>query len=63
MRAAFATAWVARGYGMTDLAPMATSSMPTDSARSAGRATPHTLVEIVDPCGIELPAAPSAAPT
>jgi acyl-CoA synthetase (AMP-forming)/AMP-acid ligase II len=59
-RAAFPTASFAQGYGMTELAPVAT--VLTDEyhsdplrRRSAGRAAPHALVKIVDPDGVEVP--------
>ncbi|MFC0453185.1 acyl-CoA synthetase [Rhodococcus jostii] len=59
-RAAFPSASFAQGYGMTELAPVATileDKHHDDPVRrrSAGRAAPHALVEIVDPDGNEVP--------
>jgi acyl-CoA synthetase (AMP-forming)/AMP-acid ligase II len=48
-----------QGYGMTELAPVATLLRPDDHRgarrRSAGRAAPHSLVRIVDSDGAEVP--------
>ena len=57
---AFPQADFVQAYGMTELAPVATLLTPTDhqdpeKARSAGRATAHSQVKIVDEAGVEVP--------
>jgi acyl-CoA synthetase (AMP-forming)/AMP-acid ligase II len=57
---AFPQADFVQAYGMTELAPVATLLCPDahrdpDKARSAGRATAHSQVKIVDEQGVEVP--------
>ncbi len=77
-RAAFPNAQFAQGYGMTELAPVATLLGPefhneagqaSGKMHSVGRPAPMVEVKIVDPQGREVPRAarwgrsPCAAPT
>jgi acyl-CoA synthetase (AMP-forming)/AMP-acid ligase II len=57
----FDSADFTQGYGMTELAPLATLLSPEDHRngallRSAGRAAPNTEIRVVDPDGLEVPA-------
>jgi acyl-CoA synthetase (AMP-forming)/AMP-acid ligase II len=59
-RIAFPSAKFLQGYGMTELAPVASLLHDEDHdhpirRRSAGRAAPHALIKIVDPDGNEVP--------
>ncbi|MFD1811533.1 acyl-CoA synthetase [Rhodococcus gannanensis] len=59
-RNAFPSAAFLQGYGMTELAPVASLLHDEDHdhpvrRRSAGRAAPHALIKIVDPDGNEVP--------
>ncbi|NMO01014.1 long-chain fatty acid--CoA ligase [Gordonia sp. TBRC 11910] len=59
-RRAFPSARLAQAYGMTELSPVATMLLDADHddpvrRRSAGRATPHSLVKVVDPDDVEVP--------
>jgi acyl-CoA synthetase (AMP-forming)/AMP-acid ligase II len=59
-RKAFPSAGFTQGYGMTELAPIATLLTPEDHEdpglqRSAGRAAAHVEIRIVDPSRTEVP--------